>query len=338
MKDNPKVSIVLPVYNVEEYLAQCLESIAAQTYQNYEAIIIVDGSPDRSYDIAKKFCSSHDKFKVYWQENAGSGPARNNGIAHSSGELMIFIDPDDWVEPGFLEEMVRFQQEGDYDMVTAGGKKLNNQSSGHNVLQTIYKEESIIGKEDVRSAYARLLSEHKLSAPHKKVYKTALIKDNLVEYPAYRRTQDLVFNFRYYDKIESIKVAPVCGYCYRTATDGYVKFKYDYYKTVILIYNEVKELHQKWNVSIKDGLLGSIFLDYIMSHVQRCFENNWSVDEILKEPTIQEIIDTARPPVKHLAFAQKLLKHRQYSLLKAYFRGLAAYRRNVKMLLGKDRK
>ena len=86
----PVVSIILPTYNVERYLQQCLSSIAQQTYVNIEVIIIIDGATDGSFDEAKKFCEKDTRFKVYWQENAGSGPARNNGIQHATGSLVLF--------------------------------------------------------------------------------------------------------------------------------------------------------------------------------------------------------------------------------------------------------
>ena len=90
----PLISVVLPTYNVAQYLQQCLESVAAQTYRNFEVIIIIDGATDGSYEIAQEFCKTDSRFAVYWQENAGSGPARNAGLAHCQGELVMFVDPD----------------------------------------------------------------------------------------------------------------------------------------------------------------------------------------------------------------------------------------------------
>lgn len=114
----PKVSIILPTYNVERFLLQSLESIASQTYKNIEVIIVIDGATDSSYQIAMDFCKKDSRFKVLWQNNAGSGPARNHGIDESTGELIMFVDPDDWCEPDYVENMVRLQQGKDYDLVT----------------------------------------------------------------------------------------------------------------------------------------------------------------------------------------------------------------------------
>ena len=109
VRNIPKVSVIVPTYNVEPFLLQCLTSIAEQTYKNFECIIIIDGATDRSFEIAKDFCKHDARFRVYWQENAGSGPARNNGLDKSTGDLIMFVDPDDWCkrvcQNSFFENM-----------------------------------------------------------------------------------------------------------------------------------------------------------------------------------------------------------------------------------------
>lgn len=118
-KNTSLVSIIVPIYNVESYLIDCLESIEAQTYDNIECILVVDGATDNSFSIAKEYCNTHIRFKVFYQENAGSGPARNKGVALSSGEFICFIDPDDWVEPDYVETLICEQRKGNYDLVVS---------------------------------------------------------------------------------------------------------------------------------------------------------------------------------------------------------------------------
>jgi glycosyltransferase EpsJ len=324
--NNPKVSIVLPVYNVEKYLDQCLESIATQTYTNFEAIIVIDGSKDNSYEIAKKFCATHERFMVVWQENAGSGSARNNGIAHANGDLLMFVDPDDWIDNDYVEKMVKTQNEGDYDLVSAGGKRVTDVKGTKRISYQRFVDEIIVGQESVRKAYARLLCGDRLGGPHRKVYKTSIIKKHKVSFPDYRRSQDVVFNFRYYDCISSVCTIPLSGYNYRTSTDSYVKFHSDYYKTVVLIYDEIKQLHSKWNVSIADGILASFFLDYIFSHLVRCYEHHWPIDEVINNSTIKELIKTAHFLKKYKTIAQYFLKKRAYRLFYLFMQGLKRYR------------
>ena len=97
------ISIIVPIYNVEKYLRQCLDSIQNQTYQNFECLLINDGSPDNSADICREYVSKDSRFRYIEKENGGVSSARNLGIEHSKGEYITFIDSDDWVDSDYLE-------------------------------------------------------------------------------------------------------------------------------------------------------------------------------------------------------------------------------------------
>lgn len=96
----PKFSIIIPVYNVEKYLKKCLESVYNQTYKNYEVIVVNDGTKDNSMDIVKNYPA-----KVINQKNQGLSVARNNGVEKASGEYILFLDSDDYIEKGLLKEI-----------------------------------------------------------------------------------------------------------------------------------------------------------------------------------------------------------------------------------------
>ncbi len=100
---NELISIIVPIYNVENYLRQCLDSIMGQTYQNFECLLINDGSPDHSADICREYVSKDSRFLYFEKENGGVSSARNLGIEHSKGEYITFIDSDDWVDSDYLE-------------------------------------------------------------------------------------------------------------------------------------------------------------------------------------------------------------------------------------------
>ena len=93
----PRLSVVVPFYNVGEYLGPCLESIARQAWGDFEAILVDDGSPDDSAVIAKDFCARDSRFRLVQQANAGPGPARDTGIREATGEYLAFVDGDDLV-------------------------------------------------------------------------------------------------------------------------------------------------------------------------------------------------------------------------------------------------
>ena len=93
--DSPKVSVIVPVFNSEDLLGNCLESIENQSLKDIEIICVDDGSSDGSFDILKQFSSKDARFKIYQQENSGAGSARNRGIEESSGEYILFVDSDE---------------------------------------------------------------------------------------------------------------------------------------------------------------------------------------------------------------------------------------------------
>ena len=100
------VSVVIPVYNVENYLERCLNSIEAQTFREFEVILIDDGSTDTSGNICDCWCAEHDKYIVIHQKNGGVSKARNTGLDKVSGKYVTFVDPDDFIYPDYLMRMV----------------------------------------------------------------------------------------------------------------------------------------------------------------------------------------------------------------------------------------
>ena len=103
---NGKISIIIPVYNVEKYIERCLDSVITQSYVNLEIILVDDGSTDRSGEICDRYAVRDNRIKVIHAENAGLGEARNRGIRMVSGEYICFVDSDDWIEGDFCKELI----------------------------------------------------------------------------------------------------------------------------------------------------------------------------------------------------------------------------------------
>lgn len=120
-KEEYMVSVIVPVYKVEQYLEQCLDSIAAQTYHNLEVILVDDGSPDRSGEICDEYARRYERFRVIHQENQGQAAARNRAAAIAGGEFIVFIDSDDFVVPDYIEYLVWLQRQFGADLAIARG-------------------------------------------------------------------------------------------------------------------------------------------------------------------------------------------------------------------------
>ena len=111
------VSIIVPVYNCERFLPECIDSLLAQTYENIEIICVNDGSTDKSSQLLANYATKDNRIHLISQENAGPGPARNRGIELATGEYITFFDADDWCKPSLVESAVKRIDETQADMV-----------------------------------------------------------------------------------------------------------------------------------------------------------------------------------------------------------------------------
>lgn len=113
----PKVSVIVPVYNIEKYLRECLDSIASQTLDNIQVLMIDDGSTDSSASICKEYEEKYDGFEYYYKENGGTATARNVGLKNAKGEYIGFVDSDDYIEPEMFEKMYYAAKRDNSDIV-----------------------------------------------------------------------------------------------------------------------------------------------------------------------------------------------------------------------------
>ena len=147
----PIVSVVVPIYNAEETLLRCLDSLKVQTFADFEVLMVDDGSPDRCGEMVDEYAAKDGRFKAYHKENGGVSSARQFGIDHACGEFTIHADPDDWVEPTMLEELYKKAKEDDADMVICdffentykGQKYIKQEPSSLNHKDVLY---DIFGK------------------------------------------------------------------------------------------------------------------------------------------------------------------------------------------------
>jgi len=113
----PKISIIIPVYNVEQYLRQCLDSIVNQTYNNLEIICVNDGSKDNSIDILNEYKQKDSRIKIIDKQNEGVSVARNTGLLYASSDYVMFVDADDWLELNACEELVKYLEKNASDIL-----------------------------------------------------------------------------------------------------------------------------------------------------------------------------------------------------------------------------
>ena len=140
------ISVIVPVYNVETYLEECLDSIQNQTYTDFEVLLVNDGSTDRSKAICERYCKENRRFHLLNQENQGLSAARNTGVAASRGEFIVFVDSDDMILANYLETLIHYMRE-DVDIVESQFTVSNEE-----FLAKSFKEPSILFKGNSQEA------------------------------------------------------------------------------------------------------------------------------------------------------------------------------------------
>lgn len=172
----PLVSVILPVYNVEKYIEKCLWSILNQTYINIELIVIDDGSCDRSAEIAINILEKQEGIKILRQQNLGLGEARNSGIRHASGEFVLFVDSDDWIEPAMVQSLVYAAMSSGADIVCCGYNFIQGTHIYHS-----YENEALNNESDyLKLCFSEVLNTDRkiITTAWAKLFRAAVLKEN----------------------------------------------------------------------------------------------------------------------------------------------------------------
>ena len=145
MSDKPKVSVIVPFYNAERYLKQCLDSLQKQTYSNFEVLLINDGSIDQSYQIAAEYVKIDERFSLITQSNAGIATARNVGLQKMSGEYVTFVDGDDFVSQDYLTKMIKIAKTEQADLVISSYYRYSDDDK----MYSFYDFKRVLNNEEI---------------------------------------------------------------------------------------------------------------------------------------------------------------------------------------------
>lgn len=192
----PKISIVIPIYNVEKYLRECLDSILNQTFQDIEIICVDDGSTDKSLEILQEYKRKDDRFVILQQRHAGAGAARNHGIKLAEGKYIQFLDSDDYFEPNLLEEMYNRAEKFGAEITVCSSRKVDDEgniteSGNPNNPINLDKTplETVFSRRDFKDDIFCLLTP----MPWNKLYLRSFIEKNNLEFPPLRIYEDVAF-------------------------------------------------------------------------------------------------------------------------------------------------
>lgn len=245
MNPNVAVSIIVPVYNVENFLARCLNSLSGQTLKNIEIICINDGSTDSSQKILEKYKHKDNRIIIINQTNSGQSSARNKGIEIAKGKYIGFVDSDDWVDLDFFEKLYNAAEKNQADIAVAGIFRLHKYNK--KIHLKIKKEECIT---EINKKFLVCDCPEK-SYVWNKIYNTEKLKENALNFEEGIIFEDVIFTPQALYKLNKLVTVPNTYYYYwrrkkSTVTNKSKKAKKDYEYT----HKIANEFFKKNNIDI----------------------------------------------------------------------------------------
>ncbi|MBR0471297.1 MAG: glycosyltransferase family 2 protein [Methanosphaera sp.] len=269
---NIEISIIIPVFNSEKYLDECLKSVIHQTFTRYEIICVNDGSTDSSLIILEKYLQKYDNLKVHNKENEGPGSARNYGLKHAKGKYVLFLDSDDWLEENTLETLYETAMENDSELVMFNALEHYKNNKTKNRTYHVIKEDNNFRKFsfDYNNNINLVMNGYHIVCT--KLHKLDFIKNYSLSFAEKDQFEDVLFHIKSMIYAKRISYTPEVLYHYRRTGDNsrqnnalngkkslqffeifeevkeflydeclYEKFKINYYKFVI---NETRNIEQ----------------------------------------------------------------------------------------------
>lgn len=267
----PKVSVIIPVYNAEKYLRQCLDSVIGQTLQEIEIICIDDGSTDRSLAILHEYENADSRITVLTQENGYAGVARNYGMSVAKGEYLSFLDSDDYFEPSLLEKTYQQAKRIDADIVMCGAKRYHQKTGKTENMPWALDMNYLPTKQPFsRKDIPYNIFQITTSAPWSKLFKRAFIQAAEIQFQDTRNSNDLYFT------AAALALADKIGYVneplvyYRVGQSNTIQLQKDqspkdFYKALCAVREKLQE--QGLYLDLKES-----FLKSVVSHCDHNFK------------------------------------------------------------------
>ena len=342
-----KVSIIVPIYNVERYLEACIESILSQTYQDFELILIDDGSPDQCGEMCDKYAAQDSRIKVIHKENQGLGMARNTGLDYATGEFVCFVDSDDWLVPNAVECWIGAQKKYNADIVMCNYQKRNNEKEVLYRYEIRNRECCYQGKEIEQEIFWPMIGQESMVREDftinmcvwTNLYRRGLIENEQIRFLSEREylSEDICFNLQYLPSCKVAVMIPESLYYYRyNPTSLTSKYKGDEYQKAVALYNKVQLwAKQAKYAEFKEFRVERFFLTKVRELMFRLCGSDMTYREkvkmcknILGDNTLQDVIH--RYPIQRYKLKYKapvyLMKWKKATGVVFLFRNMSRLR------------
>ena len=327
-----KVSIIVPVYDVEKYLKRCVKSILKQTYSNLQIILVDDGSPDSSPGMCDDYAKQDNRVEVIHKVNGGLGYARNTGLEMVKGDYIVFIDSDDFVPHNYVEYLVDSIEQNGVDACISGYNKVDYAEKI--LYQTRYNKQLFLGnvkEEFLPRLFGSLPNNHDSIHPSVCgiIFKSECILANNIRFKSEREvvSEDLVFEIELFSKMNSVQVMDdaLYNYCNNENTLSQ-SFSLTKLKKQEELYEYIKKYIKENNID-REVLVRfqKLFMIYIKEDIRIVLnmyisrkEKNALIRKILEAPTVLNILKEY--PIKSMAMSKRifmnLVKAKKIFLLK----------------------
>lgn len=208
-----KVSIIIPAYNVENYIFRAIESSINQTYKNIEIVIVDDGSKDNTWDVIKKYMKKDNRIVGIRQQNSGVSTARNNGLAKATGEYVIFLDSDDWINIDCISSLLNRVEKSNNTLISADCSYASIDKNGEVIIEESKKNYSdkdiVMDKKDAIINFC--CAKYRLSSACYKLFDLKIIRDNKIQFDsAIKYGEDGLFVYDYLNRVDSFSYKNEC--------------------------------------------------------------------------------------------------------------------------------
>jgi glycosyltransferase involved in cell wall biosynthesis len=283
-KINPKISIIVPVYNVERYINRCIDSILAQNFSDFELILIDDGSTDSSGTICDNYAKKDNRIKVIHINNGGVSNARNKGIELAQGDYLMFCDSDDYVELNWCSQLYEAINQGNNILPVSGIRFVYNIRKQNNEIIKAFSEKVSFNKNKYFETYKKGLSGSLCC----KIYDRKIIADNSIYFDVnVNRGEDLLFNLTYMIHMDSFVSIPSITYNYVHSNEYSLMNSYrkDLFDIAVMVYSAWIDYFIQNNV---DGDQYKDFATYYYLNFLNVFKNTF--DKRNKDKLIKKLI------------------------------------------------
>lgn len=315
---NVKITIIIPVYNGEKYIERCLKNVLEQSYDNYEAILVDDGSSDCTHLICNQYSQIDNRIFVYTQNNSGVSAARNKGLTMATGKLICFMDSDDQIDENYLKNLVESYAacEGEAQLVIHGCKI------------DFYKNGEIKGTRFVKPEIGQYTPDEVLNEIEQKIpllsvqtvwgklYSRDIIEANSLRFDEkIGLTEDYLFNLKYMQKIQAAYVNNHMDYHYiKTEAETAVhKYHPEYMDTIctiiLMMQNMIKDLTPDFLAYVFREYCRMIY-HYYSNYSRNSKKERWNILEKLEDaPLFAESLKARRQPLMYRLFRIPLMTH-----------------------------